>query len=198
MPMTSPNPHHILGVFFDSDTYGFQPDEVQTGTKITALLGGHFWNNLETMPGEEECVRAAAAAVGSHLGISPARITSGEEGCLVHSHLNPSCIPQYNLNHSSLLSQTHSALQRQFNSRLLLAGGSYTSVGVMPSLRAGYEAALQVSRRANLDHVGETGLAIFAKGGRGLDVTEVDRRELNALGKQVRELDLVQRYLMHV
>jgi len=186
LPQSTPNPEEALGVFFDSDTYGFQPGE-KPGTKLTVLMGGHFWSDRpsDTIPSEEECISRGRAIMGRHLGIA-------RDPDLVHVNLAKGCIPQHVVGHRAMLARTHEALGNGFKGRLAVAGGSYTAVGVMPAIRAGYDVACHVARKA-MPHVGDTGLAQFAS---PLDVLEVERKVLNGLGKQAREPDVVQRFFM--
>ncbi|SPN96957.1 uncharacterized protein DNG_00475 [Cephalotrichum gorgonifer] len=179
IPLTTPNPEQVLGVFFDSDTYGLSPSE-KRGTKLTVLMGGHFWSGEEggesaPVPDKEECVRRAKAMLARHLGL-----TAAPE--VTHVNFARGCIPQHSPSHRAVLSHAHDALAAEFRGRLAVAGGSYTPVGVMPAMRAGYDAACQVAGRPR-PHVGDTGLAQFKD---GLDVITVPREELNALGKRLR------------
>ena len=61
------NPELALGVIFDSYATPGQ-DNVQ-GTKITVMLGGHWWNDIVEYPDEEEGVRLAKALLKRHLSI---------------------------------------------------------------------------------------------------------------------------------
>lgn len=173
IPLTTPNPEQALGVFFDSDTYGLAPSE-KRGTKLTVLMGGHLWSG-SSIPSEEECVKRARSMLTRHLGL-----TATPE--LTHVHLAKGCIPQHTPSHRSNLAKSHATLQDTFNGRLAVAGGSYTPVGAMPAMRAGYDAARHVAGWPQ-PHVGDTGLAQFKD---GLDVIRVPVGELNELGKRLR------------
>lgn len=174
IPLTTPNPEQALGVFFDSDTYGLAPSE-KRGTKLTVLMGGHMWGSEADVPSKEECVRRARAMLERHLGLKA-------EPELTYVNFAEGCIPQHAPSHRAVLAQTHDALLESFKGRLSVAGGSYTAVGVMPAMRAGYDAACHVAG-APRAHVGDTGLAQFKD---GLDVIAVPRKELNELGKRLR------------
>jgi oxygen-dependent protoporphyrinogen oxidase len=184
LPQSTPNPEEALGVFFDSDTYGLQPGE-KPGTKLTVLMGGHFWDSASSIPSEAECVSRGLAIMKRHLAIT-------RDPDLIHVNLAMGCIPQHVIGHRAILARTHEALDKRFKGRLALAGGSYTAVGVMPAIRAGYDVACHVARKA-LPHVGDTGLAQFT---RPAEVVEVERKVLNGLGKQLKKPDVVQRFFM--
>ena len=173
IPLTSPNPEQVLGVFFDSDTYGLAPTE-KRGTKLTVLMGGHLWADAP-VPSKEECVQRARSMLARHLNL-----TATPE--LTYVNFAKGCIPQHMPSHRSCLAETHTALLNSFNGRLAVAGGSYTPIGAMPAMRAGYDAARHVAGWEQ-PHVGDTGLAQFKE---GLDVIPVKVGELNELGKTLR------------
>lgn len=173
IPLTTPNPEQVLGVFFDSDTYGLAPQE-KRGTKLTVLMGGHLWSG-SPVPSKDECVERARTMLARHL-----KLTATPE--VTHVNFAKGCIPQHGPAHRSILADAHTALLDSFRGRLAVAGGSYTPVGVMPAMRAGYDAARHVAGWAQ-PHVGDTGLAQFKD---GLDVIQVPREELNGLGKKLR------------
>ena len=52
----SANPHKALGVIFDSCA---TPQPSETGTKLTVMLGGHYWNGRTSFPSETEAVEMA-------------------------------------------------------------------------------------------------------------------------------------------
>ena len=188
VPLTSPNPEQILGMFFDSDTYGLHDDE-KRGTKVTVLMGGHFWSELseQEMPGEEECVRRARQVLARHVGIT-------QKPEMTHVGLASGCIPQHVVSHRATMTAADEALRSQFKGTLAVAGGSYTAVGVMPAMRAGYDVACEVAGVGERgETVGDTGLAQF-RGRQGADVIAVPREELNALGKQLRGSSAVGRW----
>ncbi|PKS06364.1 hypothetical protein jhhlp_007112 [Lomentospora prolificans] len=177
VPLTSPNPEQMLGMFFDSDTYGLHADE-KRGTKVTILLGGHFWSDLPEPPSEAECIRRARAVLARHVGVA-------QEPELTHANLAKGCITQHVVSHRATMAAAHEGLRDVFKGRLAVAGGSYTAVGVMPAMRAGYDVACQVAGRGATEHVGETGLAQFGHR-QGADVIAMPRTQLNELGKQLR------------
>ncbi len=143
------NPERALGVVFDSDATIGQ-DEIP-GTKVTVMLGGHWWDEWIAYPDEEQGASMAKAILQRHLGIS-------EEPQAVHVGLQTNCIPQYTVGHHSRMAQAHEALKR-FNGRLRVAGNSYTGVGLNDCVRSAREVAMGLVEGRDE----KTGLEFFTK-----------------------------------
>ncbi|POS87814.1 hypothetical protein EPUL_000687, partial [Erysiphe pulchra] len=114
------NPECALGVVFDSDA--IQGQDTASGTKLTVMLGGHWWDSFETYPDKEEGAIMAKAVVKRHLGIT-------KEPDLVRVKLQKDCIPQYAVGHQKLLAQARNELG-DFMGRLSVTGCGYRGVGV--------------------------------------------------------------------
>lgn len=130
IPRTIPylqNPELALGVVFDSDVNAGQ-DTVR-GTKVTVMLGGHWWDGLDISPDEEEGARMAKAVLKRHLGIT-------EEPKVIKVALQKNCIPQYTVGHDDRMAQTSRLLEERYEGRLRVAGSSYTGVGFNDCVRA--------------------------------------------------------------
>lgn len=121
------NPELALGVIFDSFATPGQ-DDVQ-GTKITVMLGGHWWNDRVEYPDEEEGVRLAKALLKRQLSIE-------EDPREVRVSLQKDCIPQYQVGHHERMLEISRGLKRAFKGRLRVVGSSYTGVGVNDCIRA--------------------------------------------------------------
>lgn len=115
------NPECALGVTFDS-LIGTGVDTVP-GTKLSVILGGHYWDGFTHYPTEDEGVAMAKGIVKRHLGIN-------EEPAAVLATLNKDCIPQYHVGHGIKLAEANIALGSNFNGRLSVVGNSYDGVGV--------------------------------------------------------------------
>ncbi|KAL3419036.1 nuclear polyadenylated RNA-binding protein nab2 [Phlyctema vagabunda] len=115
------NPECALGVVFDSDSTTGQ-DQV-AGTKLTVMLGGHWWDGLDAYPDEAEGKRMAMAVIKRHLHIDA-------EPELVNVGLHKNCIPQYTVGHHYRMGLAHDELKESFGGRLTVAGNSYTGVGL--------------------------------------------------------------------
>ncbi|KAI2464482.1 hypothetical protein F4781DRAFT_425531 [Annulohypoxylon bovei var. microspora] len=154
VPASTPgNDECLLGVLFDSDLQ-LSPDDLP-GTKLTAMLGGHHWDGWPHLPTKEMAEAMALAAVRRHLGID------AREPAFASAKLCRDCLPQHLVGHGALMADAHEELLRTFKGRLSVAGPSYTGVGVMPAMRAAFDAAMRAGPDIVVDHVGKTGLDGF-------------------------------------
>ncbi|KAI1213776.1 Protoporphyrinogen oxidase [Annulohypoxylon truncatum] len=171
IPSSTPNNDEcLLGVLFDSDAQ-LAPDPIP-GTKLTVMMGGHYWDGWKHLPTEEMAEAMAKEAVFRHLNIDPS------EPVFTSARLCRDCLPQYTVGHKQRMADAHKDLMRTFKGRLSVAGHSYTGIGVLPSMRAGFDVAMSVAlghgppwsadrfvppdlRGAQIDHVGMTGLLGF-------------------------------------
>lgn len=143
------NPERALGVVFDSDASVGQ-DEL-LGTKVTVMLGGHWWDDWQAYPDEEMGASMAKDILKRHLGIS-------DEPRAVRVGLQKECIPQYVVGHHERMAQGHEAL-RSFNGRLRVAGSSYTGVGLNDCVRSARNVVTGLVEGRKQD----TGLESFTK-----------------------------------
>ncbi|KAI0382092.1 Protoporphyrinogen oxidase [Hypomontagnella monticulosa] len=175
VPTSTPNNDDcILGVLFDSDLDTY---DKRRGTKLTVMMGGHHWDGWTSYPTEEMAQEMALQAVRRHLRIDP------NERVFASAKLCRDCLPQHYVGHRQRMRDAHHELQAAFHGRLSVAGPSYTAVGVIPAMRAGYDIAMRTARGrgppwfrntpddndalANnrdqfADYIGDTGLEGFA------------------------------------
>lgn len=142
-PTTPDNDECVLGVIFDSDLI-VDPKHPK-GTKLTVMLGGHLWDDWKHLPTEEAGIEMARAAVQKQLGIG------AEEKVQAAAKLCRDCLPQHFVGHRERMAEAHGEILRAFRGRLSVAGPSYTNVGVIPAMRAGWEAALRVAYPGRAD-----------------------------------------------
>jgi len=164
------NPECALGVLFDSDREymsGMQneKDSEPSGTKLTVLIGGHYWDGIpvEQLPSEAEAIDMAKSLVTRHLKIS----SSHNEHVVASAKLCHECIPQHYVGHWTRMAQAKWELQAAFAGKLAVAGPSYQMPGVFGSIRAGRDIAAQIGGKyaepnQYLFPVGDTGLDRFA------------------------------------
>ena len=159
----SQNPERALGVVFDSDaTIGQDdiPDGGLRGTKLTVMLGGHYWNSLiekgKDFPNEEQGATMARAVLARHLNITA-------PPSAIRVSLQKDCIPQYLLHHDDVMSQGDAYLLRTYGGRVRVGGSPYTGVGLNDCVKAGRDLARGVVEG---DKEGGTGLEMF-RGDRG-------------------------------
>ncbi|KAK6519360.1 oxygen-dependent protoporphyrinogen oxidase [Arthrobotrys megalospora] len=130
------NPHRALGVIFDSDAMPEQDE--RKGTKVTVMLGGHWWDNATSLPSQEDGIRMAREVLNQHLGITA-------EPTETMASLQMDCIPQYGVGHAGRLRQIHEDLMDKMGGRLVLAGSSYGGVGLNDCVRSARDAAFGVA-----------------------------------------------------
>lgn len=154
------NPERALGVIFGSETSrGSSTDPSSStgqdsaiGTKLTVMMGGHWWNSWSPsdLPDEETAIKMARAVLKRHLGITDPPIVA-------KARMQWNAIPQYEVGHNERMGRLHEDLRREFDGRLKVAGSSYQGVGVNDCIKAGKKAALDI--REGLDE--RTGLENF-------------------------------------
>ena len=147
----SQNPERALGVVFDSDATVGQDSIV--GTKLTVMLGGHWWDSLHKYPDEDEGASMAKAVLARHLKIT-------QEPRAIHVSLQKDCIPQYLLGHDEVMEKGDAWLKEKYGGRVRVGGSPYTGVGLNDCVKAGRDLATGI-----IDGSGETGLEMF-RGGR--------------------------------
>ncbi|KAI0452734.1 hypothetical protein F5B21DRAFT_515833 [Xylaria acuta] len=139
IPSSTPDNHEgALGVLFDSDLR--TDDTEMPGTKLTVMLGGHHWDGWEHFPSEEGGIAMAKEVVRRQLGISES------EKVVAGAHLCRDCLPQHFVGHRKRMKEAHYELMSTFQGHLTVAGPSYTTIGVIPAMRAGFDAGMRVAR----------------------------------------------------
>ncbi|KIW03155.1 protoporphyrinogen oxidase [Verruconis gallopava] len=173
IPQATPlenNPELALGVVFDSDVVPLGQDKLEVldtsrpeqprGTKITVMLGGHWYNAFDSIPDKELALQHAKSVVKRHLGIKA-------EPAVTMVNQQHDCIPQYTVGHTRRLRSAHSELLRRFGGRLKVAGSSYGGVGINDCVVAGMEiAGLAAGKKENWQN--KTGLE-WAESGADMD-----------------------------
>jgi protoporphyrinogen/coproporphyrinogen III oxidase len=145
------NPECALGVVFDSDAV--QGQDTAPGTKVTVMLGGHWWDGFSSYPDEEEGAAMAKTVLHRHLGIVV-------EPDAVNVGLQKECIPQYVVGHEKRMRAAHSELLHGFKGQLKVAGNSYTGVGLNDCVLAASNIVAGIKRQSGTG--AETGLENFA------------------------------------
>jgi oxygen-dependent protoporphyrinogen oxidase len=154
------NPERALGVIFDSDVFpgpdsgpsGPSQDTVP-GTKLTVMLGGHYWNDWLAYPSQEEGVAMARSVLERHLGIKASPVAT-------QATLNHRCIPQYNVGYDEACLQTHEFSRTTYKGKLRHVGFHYNGIGVNDCIRGAWDLAYGL--RGNGWKAPKTGLEKFA------------------------------------
>ncbi|KAH9880963.1 hypothetical protein J1614_001456 [Plenodomus biglobosus] len=147
------NPERALGVIFDS--YGVSGQDAAPGTKLTVMMGGHWWDGWTGYPTEEEGVAHARAVLERHLGITEQPVTH-------IANLSKDCIPQYTLGYAERLSELAHTLSAKFKGRLRVVGNQVNGVGVNDcitgawSLARGLRGSGWMGRSCGLDRAVDT------------------------------------------
>lgn len=91
--------------------------DTASGTKLTVMMGGHWWNGWASsdLPSEEEAIEMAQNLLRRHLGIE-------EAPKIAKARLNPECIPQYPVGYPQDMASIHQALQTLYQGRFKVAG----------------------------------------------------------------------------
>jgi oxygen-dependent protoporphyrinogen oxidase len=102
------------------------------GTKLTVMLGGHWWDGWSSFPDEQEGLALAKSLLERHLGIK-------EEPEAWRVNMQKDCIPQYVVGHSAKLKEAQNNISREFSGRLKVTGNWIAGVGVNDCIRNAYE-----------------------------------------------------------
>lgn len=131
------NPERALGVVFDSDTVSKDSGEGNVagslqddadGTKVTVMLGGHWWDTSKeegvlAVEDPKIAIADARSLIARQMGVT-------DEPKLSQSTFQRSCIPQYVVGHSANLNRIHHSVLRAFGGKVVLTGASYLGVSV--------------------------------------------------------------------
>ncbi|KAG5982244.1 hypothetical protein E4U55_002160 [Claviceps digitariae] len=137
------NPERALGVFYDSDVGAATSPDEPPGTKLFVLMGGHYYDSGAPPPSEADAIEQAKSLLERHLGIPT------DTPCFALSRFAKECIPQHFVGHKDRMLRADRELRDHFAGRLAVAGGSYTRIGAMGGLRAGYDIAKQTTSDSN-------------------------------------------------
>src|SRR5262249_12279931 len=146
------NPELALGVVFDSDAV--QGQDSVPGTKLTVMLGGHWWNSFSSPPNEEQCLDMARSLLKRHLRIQ-------DEPAATNVVVQKHCIPQYPVGYrKNVLAPIHEALLKEYQGTVKVCGSRFHGVGVNDCIRAAADIAKSASGPEWRE---KTGLEGFAK-----------------------------------
>ncbi|KAH7371555.1 hypothetical protein BKA66DRAFT_535139 [Pyrenochaeta sp. MPI-SDFR-AT-0127] len=144
------NPERALGVIFDSSAIKGQ--DTAPGTKITVMMGGHWWNDWVEYPSEEEGLEMAKSVIKRHIGIT-------DEPIAHCANLSKDCIPQYTLGYEDRLRDFAQGLTSEFHGRMRVVGSQFNGVGVNDCITGAWNIARGLrgegwkSRSCGLDRV---------------------------------------------
>jgi protoporphyrinogen/coproporphyrinogen III oxidase len=172
------NPERALGVIFSSESSHTHeslekhPDLVQSrandpnlrpksqdsvpGTKLTVMLGGHWWNGWSDsdFPDPETGIAMARSVLARHLGIH-------DDPAIAKARLQRDAIPQYPVGHPARMIELHHDLLAAFDGRLKVAGPGYHGPGINDAVFSACKSAYNIADAANEN----TGLEAFENDG---------------------------------
>jgi oxygen-dependent protoporphyrinogen oxidase len=123
------NPERALGVIFDTSAQDGIP-----GTKLTVMMGGHWWDGWTAYPSEEEGLAMARSVIQRHLNIT-------DEPTAHVANLSRDCIPQYTLGYEDRLKAFAEDTSREFKGRLRVVGAQFNGVGVNDCITGAWNVA---------------------------------------------------------
>lgn len=170
IPRTVPleqNPERALGVLFASESSVGQ--DTAPGTKLTVMLGGHWWKDygLDSLPDEQSGIEMARSILARHLGII-------EKPVVAKARLARGAIPQYRPLHHKRMQTIHSELLAEFHGRFRVAGSAYHGVGVndctTSARKASYGIREGIENSTGLEHFRQDEWVIVSKQGEATTV----------------------------
>lgn len=130
------NPERALGVIFGSESS--QGQDTAPGTKLTIMMGGHWWDNWldSDIPSADEAIAMSQRLLKRHLGID-------EIPAVSRARFQRQAVPQYTVGHIERMEELSHDVRREFNARLTLAGNWYglNGVGLTSCVTQAYLAA---------------------------------------------------------
>ncbi|KAL4867266.1 hypothetical protein BDV12DRAFT_186791 [Aspergillus spectabilis] len=140
------NPERALGVIFASDSSVGQ--DSAPGTKLTVMMGGHYWNDWRSsdFPDHDTAVAMAQSLLKRHLGIT-------DTPTVARTRKQYRAIPQPTVGHVDRMYDLSKFVKEKYNHRFTLAGAPYAmgNTGVVDSVRQAYLAASYGVRPRNPD-----------------------------------------------
>ena len=142
------NPDRALGVVFDTSSVPGQ--DGTPGTKVTCIMGGHFWSGrtISELPSKDAAYKATKNVMAMHLGVTA-------EPDLWNAKLQKDCIPQYTVGHHARMTSLHKTLKQNFPG-LGVLGSSFAGVSVNDCVLNARKLASQIAQTGS-----STGLEDF-------------------------------------
>ncbi|KEF63834.1 uncharacterized protein A1O9_01812 [Exophiala aquamarina CBS 119918] len=113
------------------------------GTKLTVMLGGHWWDSWakDDLPDEKEAITMATTLLRRHLNITG-------EPQIAKARLAENCIPQYPVGYRKDMARIHEGLLSEYEGRFKVAGPWWQGkVGVSDCIRKGRETAWAIQQQ---------------------------------------------------
>ena len=160
--------------FAEAEGHRIPSQDTAQGTKLTVMLGGHWWDGwdpISDLPNEESAIEMARAVLKRHLGITDMPVVA-------KARLAKNAIPQYQVGYYHAMQELHANLLEAFGGRLKVVGPSFQgAVGVNDCIKAA--TALALGLKEGWDGDRRTGLEAFTEG----DGARIGRERWIVLGK---------------
>ena len=124
----------------DSEIRSRYGQDTAPGSKLTIMLGGHWWSDWSDsdIPSEDEAIQMSLSVLARHMKIS-------EKPTVAKARLARNAIPQYPVGYRQHMSTIHTAIMEQYQGRLKVAGPWYQGgVGVNDCIKKAKEVALYI------------------------------------------------------
>lgn len=144
---TSQNPHHVLGVLFDSDVMPqVDTSRAQGLVKVSVLLGGSYWLDKPPVPSptHDQLVTAALETVRLHFPASAI-----PEPVHAFTHMQRDCIPQVPPGSLAAFRAFGERLKQVGGGSVAVVGGGYSAVGVNGCVKAAWEVGTAMAEARN-------------------------------------------------
>jgi protoporphyrinogen/coproporphyrinogen III oxidase len=150
IPKMEFNPEDVFGVLFASSFAESQGQGWDAqATKLTVMIGGHYWQDRWSYPSDDDLLKVAKAVVARDLGI-----TVEPEVTLVN--LQRDCIPQYEVGHWRRMEKVKEYLDWSFGKdRVFVTGAGVDGVGIGDCVLYARNAAMRV-QELYLTQLGKT------------------------------------------
>jgi len=114
-------------------------------TKLTIMMGGHYWSNMKT-PSMEKSIIAAKDALSNQLGLNFDNLINGED-YYIDSIMIPNCLPQFHIGYDELKRNFLENLKKEFDERISVGGMSFgDGAGVPDCVVNGFKDAERLAR----------------------------------------------------
>ncbi|KAJ3410455.1 hypothetical protein HDV05_003717 [Chytridiales sp. JEL 0842] len=131
----------MIGVVFDSCTLPEHDTPGQPETRVTAMMGGHMFQEKFGDPdsvSHDKLKQIAVESIRKHLGITDTPIAWKVS-------VQRKCIPQYTVGHRERLLDVKDILETEYSGKLSLVGSSYVGVGVNDCVGNAMDVALALA-----------------------------------------------------
>jgi len=133
----------VLGVVWDSCTFPQQAPSLPESVRVSVMMGGAL-NPEVLQESEEQLKQRARAALETHLGHSQGTLPESDVAAVFKA---AESIPQYNVGHVEKAHKARCDVREGFGTNVLLAGNSYSGVGIADTIQSSWDMAWQFAKQ---------------------------------------------------